>query len=498
MKYKIIVDKQSRTNPSTEKREYEIDIEELRCKGDVYDSLVITKDEDYVMRRLSLSKYGVLSVLEEPIKEDLTDINIKLFEGDNYIYLIDMVGNKFYAEYLIKNDFTDTFVTENQMNSAINQTAQNIELSVNQKLKGYSTTEEMNSAIDLKAGEITQEVNKKVNENELGTKITQNYEAVKFAWNQISQYLKMEGINGKATLNIYDKNNKMLMSLSNTGQKFYRSDGTEIGDIGLITDSDGKNQLVFSLNTESSRDGMAWGIKNSQGKFFPIFQMVAFDYAEQSEYGGYFQMVATLDMLNNEIKLMDTKIVGEAVGGISIYDENGNTYLNLGPDNFSMCNAQIKFYQNNLGNYTLSLNNNSIANVYMLSAETISATDVVADTVIETSNKKRKKYIKSVNKKATEIIKEADICQYQFKGEKTSKHRHLGLVIGEGYNCPDEVISENKEGIEIYSMITLSWKAIQEQQEQIEKLKESDKQKDKKIAELIKRLERLEASNGKN
>lgn len=143
MQYKIIVDKQPSSNPSSEKKEYIIDIEELRVRGDVYDSIVITKDEDYVMRRLSLSEYGVLSVLEEEIKEPLLDINIELFEGDNYIYLMDMQGNKFYAEYLIKNDFTDLYVTTNQMNSAITQSAEIIELSVNQKLTEYATTDDL-------------------------------------------------------------------------------------------------------------------------------------------------------------------------------------------------------------------------------------------------------------------------------------------------------------------------------------------------------------------
>lgn len=139
MKYKIIVDKQSRTNPSDEKREYEIDIEELRCKGDVYDSLIITKDEDYIMRRLSLSDLHVLSVLDEPVKEPLQDINIELFEGDNYIYLLDMVGNKFYAEYLVKNDFNDIYVTRREVIGAIELSQGQIELSVNQKLDNELT-----------------------------------------------------------------------------------------------------------------------------------------------------------------------------------------------------------------------------------------------------------------------------------------------------------------------------------------------------------------------
>ena len=165
MKYKIIVDKQNRDNPSTEKREYEIDIEELHFRGKIYDSLVITKDEDYVMRRLQKSEYNALNVLEEPIKEPLPSLNVELFEGDNYIYLLDMIGNRICAEYLVKNDFTDRYVTKNEMNSAINQTAGQIELTVNQKLTEYATEEqlegavtELNSSIVAKADEIVSQV----------------------------------------------------------------------------------------------------------------------------------------------------------------------------------------------------------------------------------------------------------------------------------------------------------------------------------------------------
>ena len=101
MQYKIIVDKQPSSTPSNEKKEYTIDIEELRVKGKVYDSLNIELNKIYVTRRLSLSEYGVLSVLDEPVIQELTDVDIKLFEGDNYIYLSDMQGNYFYASYIV-------------------------------------------------------------------------------------------------------------------------------------------------------------------------------------------------------------------------------------------------------------------------------------------------------------------------------------------------------------------------------------------------------------
>ena len=134
MIYKIVVDKQPMTNPSEEKKEYTIDIDELHFKRDVYDSLVITHDEDYVIRRLELNEYNVLIELNPPIKEPLEDVNIKLFEGENYIYLYDMTGNRIVAQYLVKNDFNELYVIYSEMNSAIEQSAKAIELSVNGKI----------------------------------------------------------------------------------------------------------------------------------------------------------------------------------------------------------------------------------------------------------------------------------------------------------------------------------------------------------------------------
>ena len=109
-----------------EQREYTIEVEELRRKGDIYDVLKITPDRAFVERKLQLNEYQVLTELETSQIEELGDLNITLFKGENYIYLVDMVGNNFYAEYVIKNDFTENFATNIEMNSAIDQTAQEI------------------------------------------------------------------------------------------------------------------------------------------------------------------------------------------------------------------------------------------------------------------------------------------------------------------------------------------------------------------------------------
>lgn len=186
MKYTIIVDKQPSSNPSTEKKEYTIDIEELRTFRGVSDTLKVTPDMAYVIRRLTLSEYGVLSILDEPKQENIKDLNITLFEGDNYIYILNQQGNVISASYTIKNEFTDIYPTKVEMNSAITQSASSIEISVSQKLEGYSTTEEMNSAIKVSADSINSEVKKKVGEDEVISKINQSAEEIQIEANKIS------------------------------------------------------------------------------------------------------------------------------------------------------------------------------------------------------------------------------------------------------------------------------------------------------------------------
>lgn len=248
MQYKIIVDKQPMTNPSDEKKEYVIDIEELRVKGNVYDSLNIEMDRTYVTRRLSKSDFGVLSVLEEPVIEELEEVNIELFEGDNYIYLIDMQGNKFYAEYIIKNNFTDIYATKNEMNSVINQTAQSIELSVNQKLEGYSTTEEMNAAIKVTADGINLEVSKKVGENEVCSVINQSSDEISLKGDRVTIESTNFNLDKDGTMSCKDANINGTITSNNaiiTGGKIKVSGSKSASDLLRVENSSNSSEFSY-------------------------------------------------------------------------------------------------------------------------------------------------------------------------------------------------------------------------------------------------------------
>lgn len=164
----------------------------------------------------------------------------------------------------------------------------------------------------------------------------------------------------------------------------------------------------------------------------------------------------------------------------------------LGSSSFSVVDTDEKRLNSELCASFLKFNSNLDTNVADIGVDLASGNGFMSVTgiaecgnLIQASKKERKKYIKKVNKKAIDLINNSDICQYQLKGEKATGYRHYGLVIGEKYNCPQEVIAENGRGVEIYSMITLAWKAIQE-------LSNQNRQQEKTIKQLLVKIEELE------
>ena len=76
----------------------------------------------------------------------------------------------------------------------------------------------------------------------------------------------------------------------------------------------------------------------------------------------------------------------------------------------------------------------------------------------------------NIQTKDPEIVNSANNLKEDDKDKK-----HIGVVIdndSKANTTPDEIIAENGKGVDLYSMISISWKAIQEQQQIIEQLQE--------------------------
>ena len=488
MQYKIIVDKQPSTNPSDEKKEYIIDIEELRVKGDVYDSLNIELNKTYVTRRLSLSEYGVLSVLEEPVIEELTEVNIELFEGDNYIYLSDMQGNNFYAEYLIKNDFNDIYATKNEMNSAITQTAQSIELSVNQKLASYATTDdleeqvtELNSTITQTASEINLEVSKKVGDDEVISKINQSAEEIQIDADKIN--IDGKAVNFTTEINetigpfTSEDRTKAMNYIVGTGsltpseiEKYdIDNDGNVSAvDAGYITRAIANGgYLSFSgyYKIDPYSKDKSISIYNENGNYSAIISLIN-NYFNNLRVG-----LLQTDYDNNKIRSQfgkDTISIAQANTSNSVYMQVGDWY-----DNTSSSGLQIR-------NGTSSQNGridivaqqtNSFINLAARSNSTeISASGITTPKLTQTSLESIKKNITKFTKNATDIINNSGIYEYNLKSDEDTDKKMIGFVIGDKYRTSAEVIEKNGQAVELYSAIGILWKAVQELSARVEQL----------------------------
>ena len=79
-------------------------------------------------------------------------------------------------------------------------------------------------------------------------------------------------------------------------------------------------------------------------------------------------------------------------------------------------------------------------------------------------------------KNALEIIKDIDIYKYNLKHEEDETKKHIGFVIGDDFKYSQDVTSQENDGVDVYSFVSLCCKAIQEQQEEIEQLKNEIKE----------------------
>ena len=75
-------------------------------------------------------------------------------------------------------------------------------------------------------------------------------------------------------------------------------------------------------------------------------------------------------------------------------------------------------------------------------------------------------------KNAKEILKSTDIYKYNLKDENDNEKKHIGFVIGKNYNYSKEVTTKDNKSVDLYSMVSVLWQVVKEQQEEINELKE--------------------------
>lgn len=440
----------------------------LRQKNNVRDEYILDGGKAKIIRRINQDG----SIKDNEEIEDLGELHIILGQGKNTIQIKDFSA-EVQVKWAQKSDLTDTFATKVQLNTSITQTST----------------------------KIMTEVNKKVDEEELGTKIEQNSEAVKLAWNQISEYIQMMIINGNASFAILDQNKKILAALDRTGQHFYNNDKTmDIGAFDCYFPSYGNiyKSLMFALNEKSTNNFMAWGYKttaeNGKTTYTPVIYLGG---NSDDDYGFHIENDIILNF--NKIRLKKSKI----------YDNNDSLCFEIGEDLFygdTRDNKEIfSVYKNLTGTKTFRIfgdDSNPImidssGNFVLASGKIILDNNGNIDCVHlyqtgDSSDIRIKSNIKDSSESAIDIINKIHHKEFDKKDDNT--HYKIGYIAQEMEQIDKNFVVKkqaNKEkGIEErYYMnqlpiLATATKAIQEQQEMIEKLENRIKEMEDKLNEI--------------
>lgn len=355
----LIVDSQSRLNPSEDKQVFTINYgKKLRSLGNVRDELDIINNKVTIIRRIGLNDSGQEYVLQTEQTEELGELKLPTLKDNTYIYIREYPNLEYFCRYITDNEYIKKFATQEGLKEA---------------------TVNLNTKIEQSNKEIILLARQKVGKDEIIASINLTPEKAKI----LAKLIELEGI---VTAN---QNFKILL------------DGSMEATNGKFTG--GKIQLE---NGSSSNPTFLIGTGSTQS-----FLTNEGFYANSDTFGKAYIFVD-----GNE-------------GAISILGNSGQTFIR--PNKVSTTGEM----------WATAYNYQSQA--------------------------KLKENIVKFKREALYMIKNSDI--YEFNYKNNSKEKTIGLVIGDGYNTPQEIIS-NKKGINSYSMVSISWKAIQELDQKIEKM----------------------------
>ena len=414
-----------RNTTTSQNIDYELPDDLLYYDSNTYDEFYLNLESQtcQVTKRCKYNADGTISALASERVDTYSYPLIELTEG---IYTVSLLGyNNGYitVTLMAKNIYTDQFYTKVETDSKISQTAEDITLSVDTTLSNYSTTDEMNTQISLTATEINNTVRTKVGENEIISKINQTPESITINANKLNLqgYITASDLSGNGTSTINGSN--ITTGTIKSSNYVANTSGTAIN----LT-----NGLIDTKNFKVDQ----YGNLNCNGA---TLQNATFVVNQNNAGSTAYIDVSTGNFYNNDIK---TSILPAVI-----------ELTNNATDGGMVIEPQIRLKQDNLNFQTI-----------------LGASGCYSPAFTQTSKEEDKKNFEKYNESALNTINNIDIYKYHLKGQTDNEKKHIGFVIGSNYKYSKEITSNNNDGVDIYSFVSVCCKAIQEQQEIIENL----------------------------
>lgn len=424
-----------------------------------YDRFVLdyNNEDCYIVKKCGYNSNGEVVLLSEERIETISYPSIELTDG-NYTVEVLKYDNTPYICYLMvrlmsQNVYTTQFPTKLEMNSAIKQTSTDITTTVSEIYETKTDATLKYSQITQTTDNISTQVSKKVGNDEIISRINQSAEDVSINANKID-------LTANNIFNIISGNELNLTSKNIA----IKSTNFNVDKNGNLTASNGRFSGAItssSINNGSGNFEVTSGGEVTCKKLHVI--------TERGTTANSFYITNTSD--GKKIKFTGSQIDFTGSNGstslatIGVYSNTEEGFLSMnGPVRCSSIQTTSSKYTNTMAN-NLDVDGKVYANSF-----------------VNSSKESLKKNIKKCPENVLEIIKNSEIYQFNYKTEEDTDKKHLGFIIGDlggKYKTPEQVISQDKNGIDTYDMTSMLWKAFQEYVEKT----------DKKIEELEKRLE---------
>ena len=203
-------------NTTGEIFDYVIPDDLLYYDAEHYDEFILSYDSQIcqVNKKCKYNADGSVGLLSTERIDTYTYPAINLTDGDYTVSLLGYNYGYLQIKLMAQNIYTTQFSTRAEVNTKINQKANEIDLSVDTKLSNYSTTTEMNSAINIAQNSITSEV-RETYSTKTQTANAKN-EAISAAASDVDSKLQNYSTTTEMNAAITQKANEITSSVSQT------------------------------------------------------------------------------------------------------------------------------------------------------------------------------------------------------------------------------------------------------------------------------------------
>ena len=448
------------TNTETnEVFDYELPDDLLFYDNENYDKFILDYDSQtcYVNKKCAYDNNGNVTCLASEVINSYTFPHINLTDGDYTVQIL-KYDNVPYGAYLFcrlmaQNIYTTQFATKAEVNSEISQTAQSIDLSVDQKLTNYSTTSQMNSAINMKANEITSSVNNTLKSysttTQMNSAINQKADSIT---STVSATYETKS-NASNTYATKTQLNTAKSEIKQTTDSISTTVSKKVGNDEVISKINQSSEAVTINANKVSLNGKTINLTSDniaiQSTNFSVDKNGKMTCSSANINGGQIDLIQTgtyaFRYFNNSNKNTGYMLyIASDILGIN----NGNDHIEVGCQGY----PSIDVYRSGSSGTYIKYNG------------------ISTPSLSQTSREEDKKNFEKLNN-ALGVIKDIDIYKYNLKEDDDNTKKHLGFVIGDKYKYSEEVTSNENNGVDLYSFVSLCCKAIQEQQAEIEELK---------------------------